>query len=143
MKMQMKAIDDVVKLESGSAIEHQSPVPYYFQLSSYIEARIKAKEWRQGQLLPSEQEFCDLLGISRTVVRQALAELERKSLIVKQNGKRSAIALSKYEGGLMQTLGGLYEDALARRPKVDHTSAEIQNRRGGTRGRSGASDRGR
>jgi GntR family transcriptional regulator len=105
---------DCVTLQRAGVIHHGSPVPYYFQLSTYIEARIKAKDWQPGQMLPSEQELCDVLGISRTVVRQAMADLDRKGLIAKQNGKRSTIAYPKYEGGLMQTLRGFYEDAVAK-----------------------------
>jgi len=103
-----------VTIQRVGVIQHDSPVPYYFQLSTYIENRIKSKEWQPGQLLPSEQELCDVLGISRTVVRQAMADLDRKGLIAKQNGKRSTVAYPKYEGGLMQTLRGFYEDAIAK-----------------------------
>ncbi len=103
-----------VAIERVGVIRHDSPVPYYFQLSSYIAARITSKEWHPGQLLPSEQEFCDALAISRTVVRQAMADLGYNGLIIKQNGKRSTVAHPKYEGGLMQTLNGLHEDAAAK-----------------------------
>src|SRR5690349_9970161 len=82
---------NVVELAKASVVDHNSPVPYYFQLSSYIETKVKNKEWSPGELLPSEQEICDQLGVSRTVVRQAMAELQRKGLISKQNGKRSMI----------------------------------------------------
>jgi GntR family transcriptional regulator len=104
---------NVLELAKASVVDHNSPIPYYFQLSSYIETKVKNKEWTPGGLLPSEQEICDQLGVSRTVVRQAMAELQRKGLISKQNGKRSMISWPKYEGGLMQTLRGFYEDALA------------------------------
>jgi GntR family transcriptional regulator len=106
---------DSVTIERIGVIQHDSPVPYYFQLSTYFENKIKSKEWQPGQLLPSEQELCDILGISRTVVRQAIASLTHKGLIIKQNGKRSAVSFPKYEGGLMQTLSGFYEDAVAKK----------------------------
>lgn len=95
-------------------IDRSSPIPLYFQLSKFIENRIKVREWTPGQLLPSEQELCSRFGISRTVVRQALSELERNGFITKQSGKRSTIAFPKYEGGLMQNLHGFYEDAIAK-----------------------------
>ena len=75
--------------DQANVVRHDSPVPYYFQLASYIEQEIKAKHLLPGQLMPSEQEICEKLGISRTVVRQAMASLERKGLITKQSGKRS------------------------------------------------------
>ena len=104
-------------LEQAGVIQRDSPVPYYFQLCTFIETRIKRKELRPGQLLPSEQEFCDVLGISRTVVRQAMAELSRKGFVTKQNGKRSIISQPKHETGLMQTMEGFHEDAIARGQK--------------------------
>jgi GntR family transcriptional regulator len=103
-----------VSFDHAQIIDRTSPVPYYFQLSSYIEGKIKGREWQPGQLLPSEQELCQRVGASRTVVRQAINELQRKGLISKQNGKRSNVAFPKYEGGLMQNLRGYYEDAVAR-----------------------------
>lgn len=97
---------------NGAIVDHNSPVPYYFQLSTYIEKKIKERKWSAGELLPSEQDLCATAAVSRTVVRQAMAELERKGLITKQNGKRSSIAHPKYQGGLMQTLRGFFEDAV-------------------------------
>ncbi len=110
-------MEEMVELNGDRVIERGSPVPYYFQLSTYIEERIKSQAWLAGQLLPSEQEFCETFGISRTVVRQAMADLERKGMITKHNGKRSTVAHAKYEGGLMQNLRGFYEDANARGQK--------------------------
>jgi GntR family transcriptional regulator len=104
-------------LDQDEIVRHGSPIPYYFQLSSYIEGEIKAKRLLPGQLMPSEQEICTKLGISRTVVRQALADLERKGLVTKQSGKRSAISHPTYNGGLMQNLRGFYEDAVSKGQK--------------------------
>ena len=63
--------------------------------------------------MPSEGEFCRKLGVSRTVVRQAMASLESKHLVVKHDGKRSTVAFPKFEVGLMQSLCGFHEDAVA------------------------------
>ncbi len=108
----MTTAGDVLKIME--AIQKSSPIPYYFQLCTFIEERINCGEWRPGQFLPSEQEICSTLGISRTVVRQALAHLEHKGLVRKQNGKRTVVAYPKYEGGLMQDSRGFYEDTAAR-----------------------------
>jgi len=108
---------EFVQFDNLGIIDHNSPVPYYFQLTTYIEGKINSKEWVPGHSLPSEQEFCEKLAVSRTVVRQAMANLERKGLITKQTGKRSAVALPKYDGDLMQNLRGFYEDAITRGQK--------------------------
>ncbi len=111
--------NDASLFEGASVIQRDSPVPYYYQLSSFVEARIKAKEWQPGQLLPSEQDLCSRLGVSRTVVRQAMAELEYSGLVSKQNGKRSYVAFPKYEGGLMQNLRGFFEEAVSKGQRLD------------------------
>jgi GntR family transcriptional regulator len=103
--------------DNPGIVKHASPIPYYFQLSTYVEQKIKAKELMPGSLLPSEQEICQKLGISRTVVRQAMADLERKGLVSKQSGKRTAIAHPTYDGSLMQNLRGFYEDAVSKGQK--------------------------
>jgi GntR family transcriptional regulator len=112
--------------DQANIVKHDSPVPYYFQLSSYIEQQIKAKRLLAGQLLPSEQEICEKLGVSRTVVRQALADLERDGFINKQNGKRSAISYPKYDGSLMQNLRGFYDDAVLKGQKLTTRILELK-----------------
>jgi GntR family transcriptional regulator len=102
-----------VTLDSAEIVDHGSPVPFYAQLSGYIEQKVRSYKWVAGQLLPSEQELCAIAGVSRTVVRQAINELERKGLVTKQSGKRSSIAFPIYQGSLMQNLSGFYEDAMA------------------------------
>jgi len=103
--------------DNAEVVRHDSPVPYYFQLASFIEQQIKAKRLMPGQLMPSEQEMCENLSISRTVVRQAMASLERKGLISKQSGKRSAISYPTYNGSLMRNLRGFHEDAVSKGQK--------------------------
>ena len=100
-------------LLDSSVIQRRSPIPFYFQLAAYMEEKISSKEWAPGQMLPSEGELCTKLGVSRTVVRQAMASLESKSLVVKHDGKRSTVAFPKFEVGLMQSLCGFHEDAVA------------------------------
>ena len=116
-----------VAIKDPQVVDHRSPVPLYFQLSGYIEQKIKTREWQPGQLLPSEQDLCATVGVSRTVVRQAMAQLERDGLVSKQSGKRSRIALPKYEGDLMQNLRGFYEDAVAKgqKPFTDVLSLKV------------------
>ncbi len=76
-------MEEIVQLDDTGVIELDSPVPYYHQLYRYIEKKITAKEWRPGQLFPSEEELCARLDVSRTVVRQAFAELRTNGMIVK------------------------------------------------------------
>lgn len=103
--------DDFVFLDSAAVIVETSPIPLYYQLIRLIEGKIRANEWRPGCSLPSEQAFCDHFGLSRTVVRQAFAQLQNRGLLLKRNGKRTTIAHPSYRGSLMQYLTGFHEEA--------------------------------
>jgi DNA-binding GntR family transcriptional regulator len=103
--------DDSVFLDSAAVIVETSPIPLYYQLIRLIEGKIRANEWRPGCSLPSEQAFCDHFGLSRTVIRQAFADLQNRGLLLKRNGKRTTIAHPSYRGSLMQYLTGFHEEA--------------------------------
>ena len=104
-------MEEIVQLDDSGVIELDSPIPYYHQLYRYIEKKIATKEWRPGQLFPSEEELCARLDVSRTVVRQAFTELRSNGMVVKRSGKRTTISSPRYSGDLMQDLRGFYEDA--------------------------------
>src|SRR5687767_10756266 len=42
--------------------------------------------FRPGSQLPTEAELCEMLGVSRTVVREALRVLEDDGLVVRRHG---------------------------------------------------------
>jgi GntR family transcriptional regulator len=100
-----------VSLNGLGTIVEASPVPLYFQLIKLVEERIRANDWLPGESLPSEQAFCDHFGLSRTVVRQAFADLEQRGLLKKRNGKKTTVSHPEYRGALMQSLVGFHEEA--------------------------------
>src|SRR3954467_2828270 len=56
-------------------IRKASPLPYYAQLAAILRGAISDGDWPPGYALPSEADLCSMFGLSRTAVRQALAEL--------------------------------------------------------------------
>lgn len=109
-----------IVLDESAVIDLNSAIPYYYQLQRYMTHKIKSEAWRAGQKLPSEKDLCEQLGVSRTVVRQALNALASDGLITTYKGKGSFVADIKHDWHLMQTLGGFYDDA-AMRGEVVHT----------------------
>jgi GntR family transcriptional regulator len=107
-------MDTVPGIDWRSAIDHNSPVPYYAQVKEALRERIERGEFRPGDQIPGEPELCLLLGVSRTVVRQALTELAYEGLIVRAKGKGTFIAEQKIVEGLAQRLTGFYEDMESR-----------------------------
>lgn len=51
------------------------------RVSDQIERVIRERQLRVGEQLPSESELCKQFGVSRTVVREALARLSAKGLL--------------------------------------------------------------
>lgn len=78
-----------------SQVNPNAPRAIYLQLLDIIEEQIGAKKLAPGEMLPSENEFCDAYHISRTTVRQAFHELEQQGLIVRKQGLGTFVAEQK------------------------------------------------
>ena len=101
-------------LPSTAAVNHSSPMPYYAQVKEALRERIERGEWRPGEQIPGEPELCQIFGVSRTVIRQALMELVFEGLIVREKGKGTFVAEPKITESLAQRLTGFYEDMASR-----------------------------
>jgi GntR family transcriptional regulator len=75
---------------------------------------VQQKEWVAGDQIPGEQDLCELYQVSRTVVRQALQELEQEGVISRRKGKGTFISPPKISEGLVQKLTGFYQDMVER-----------------------------
>lgn len=93
-------------------IDRKSPVPFYFQLKRQLVERITSGAWMAGERMPSELAICQHFGVSRTTVRQALAELEIEGLIRKERGRGTFIAERRPSSWLLQSAHGFHDEAL-------------------------------
>ena len=98
----------------SNSINFDSYIPYYIQLIEALKAKISSGEWKPGDKIPSEPELCISYGVSRTVVRQALREIELDGLILRKKGKGTFIAEPKINESLVEKLTGFYQDMLER-----------------------------
>jgi GntR family transcriptional regulator len=103
---------------ANDGIDFGSPMPYYVQLMQLLKSKIDSGDWPAGSQLPGEPELCNLYGISRTVVRQALGEMEQQNLIVRRKGKGTFVAKPKVSESLAQKLTGFYSDMVERGYRV-------------------------
>ena len=83
-------------------IDLSSPVPLWQQVVDLIRTNVATGQWPPGQRIPSEREFCEAHGISRTTVRQALAEAESVGLLERIHGKGTFVARPKVQQPLVQ-----------------------------------------
>ncbi len=91
-------------MNNSSTINFESHIPYYIQLMDLLKTQIVKKKWGPGEQIPGEQDLCETYGVSRTVVRQALRELELEGVITRRKGKGTFISEPKISEGLIQKL---------------------------------------
>jgi GntR family transcriptional regulator len=72
---------------SSRQLDRQSAIPLYHQLAEVIKQQIRSGDYGEGDALPSEPEFIDEYGVSRTTVRLALDEIEKLGLIRREQGR--------------------------------------------------------
>lgn len=101
-------------MKTTRRIDRESPIPYYYQLEQILLGEIEAGRYEPGDRLPGEHELCETFNVSRTVVRQALAEMETEGWLRKEKGRGTFIAPRKVSERLFQSLTGLYEDVVSR-----------------------------
>ncbi len=108
-------------------IDRSSFVPFYIQVIESLIEFIETNQLTPGDQLPGEADLCRAYDVSRTVVRQALQELEYKGLIYREKGRGTFVAQPKIHEGLFQELTGFYQDMVAKghRPRSDVFKQEI------------------
>ncbi|MCB9423261.1 MAG: GntR family transcriptional regulator [Ardenticatenaceae bacterium] len=68
------------------SVNRDSPVPAYYQIALDLRQRISGGEWRAGNKLPAEPELAEQYNVSRMTLRQAMAELVKEGILVRQRG---------------------------------------------------------
>ena len=119
----MTTTDPGIRPATADDIDRQAPTPMYRQLRNTIVDEISRLELRAGDMISGEHALCERFGVSRTVVRQALAQLEQQGLIVRVKGKGTFVARQKTPEGLVHTLAGLYEEVASR---GGHVHSEVR-----------------
>jgi GntR family transcriptional regulator len=97
--------------DTAIGIDVRSFEPYYQQLKRILIGDIE-RNHGEGDLLPSESELCRQYSVSRTVVRQALGELENEGMVLKVKGKGTYVTGRKLNTSFVQHSLGFYESML-------------------------------
>ena len=103
----------------GGVIEKESPVPYYYQLRQLLEGAISSGLLTVDDKIPTEAALCERYDVSRTVVRQALSDLERTGLVTRLKGRGTFVAAPKVSEFVAQTLTSLHEDLTGRGERLE------------------------
>src|SRR5881227_297008 len=86
--------------------------PYYLQIADILRAGIGEGKWQPGQLIPSEASLCEMFGVSRTAIRQALAQLVVEGLLHKEKGRGTFVA-RPHMAIAVQELRGFFDEMSA------------------------------
>jgi DNA-binding GntR family transcriptional regulator len=80
-------------------------IPQYRKLYEILRKHITDGVYKEGDLLPSENELCQLYGMTRPTVRQSLSTLANSGYIRKHQGKGSLVQYLPREIGILSVAG--------------------------------------
>ena len=80
-------------------------IPQYRQLYELLRRHIEEGVYKEGDLLPSENELCTLHNMTRPTVRHALDTLVNDGFIKKHKGKGSIVSGNLKEIGILSIHG--------------------------------------
>lgn len=91
----------------------------YSALQKLLKSQIIKGVYKEGDLLPSENELSTAHDMTRATVRQALQKMEREGYIIKRKGKGSIVNLKKKRLGLLSFKG--FSEV------ISHTDEQVSN----------------
>ncbi len=95
-------------------VDRRSSLPFYSQLKQILLDLIEQQGLQPGDKLPGDHQLTEQYDVSRTVVRQALAELESEGVIERIKGRGTFVAQRTTDEGLVRSLTGLYQQVTER-----------------------------
>src|ERR1700721_3414013 len=72
-------------------LQPESHIPLYIQLRDQLRSLVHAGDLRPGDRIPASRELAQMLGVHRTTVANAYAELESEGLIQGHVGRGTYI----------------------------------------------------
>lgn len=83
---------DVPAILSSFSVSRTSNTPLYQQLYEFLSLQVRLGALQSGDRMPTEEEICSALGVSRSTARQALALLVDKGVVERFRGKGTFVA---------------------------------------------------
>lgn len=79
--------------KSQSTLSNLKLEPGYRRVAEAIEAQIVRGQIKAGELLPTESELAEILGVHRSTVREGIRSLENAGLVQRGAGKRLQVSV--------------------------------------------------
>jgi GntR family transcriptional regulator len=90
-------------------VDRTDPRPLHAQVAGVLRAEIRDRSIAPGDTLPSEAALRERFGVSRSVVRQALATLEDEGSVRRTRGRAPVAAVPTEHHRLVQRVTGLFD----------------------------------
>ncbi len=90
-----------------------APQALYRRAKDYVQDQLRAGVWKPGDLISSENQLVQELGISRMTVNRALRELTEEGHLVRISGVGTFVAESKPQSNLLR-ITNIADEILAR-----------------------------
>jgi GntR family transcriptional regulator len=104
---------DMAKIDMAIKLDRTSYVPYYEQIITQLRNAIQVHNLSQGQVLWSQRELADHLGISVLPVKRAFERLRAEGLLSTAKGKRPIVGSGRAPWNV-QDLWGFTEEIQSR-----------------------------
>ncbi|MEJ5945488.1 GntR family transcriptional regulator [Pseudokineococcus basanitobsidens] len=114
--------DDVVPAPDEAA---GTRTPLHRRVADALRAEVDDRTTPAGALLPSEAALTDRFGVSRSVVRQALAALEAEGRVRRERGRGSVVVDRSDHRRLVTRAGGLHDQLAAEGAAVSTRVLEL------------------
>lgn len=78
----------------STTIDKENPAPLYQQLAELLRRQITKDELKPEEMLPPERVLCEMHGISRATVREAINQLKKEQLVITRRGAGNVVKRS-------------------------------------------------
>ena len=97
---------------SRIVLDRNIPIPLYYQLKKQILELIEQGKLLPGDMLPPENDLCDVLQVSRPTIRQAFRELVEEGFLIRYKAKGTFVAAPKVKDQFLSKLESFNQEML-------------------------------
>lgn len=102
-------------------LNKNTPVPLYYQLKSILLNDIKDNSFAVGDTIPTENQLVDFYQISRSTVRQAIAELVQEGWLIRKASKGTFVTRPEQKSSFIRSFEPFYQQItrLGKTPRTE------------------------
>ena len=103
------------------------PIPLYYQLKSLILNAIKTGNLSQGERIPTEEEFQEILEVSRGTIRHAISELVQEGWLERKKSKGTFVTRPSQTSNVFRSFEPFYRSVqlYGKTPRTEVIKLEI------------------